>query len=157
MGRKFASPQRFLKGDPVYNSRLASKLINGLMHQGKKTTAQKVFYDALKTVKKRIPDMEPIDVMNNAIENIKPRIEVRSKRVGGATYQVPIEIKRGRQQTLALRWLLEAVRGKKGRPLADRLADEFCAAYRSEGDSVTKRDNVHKMAEANRAFAHFAW
>lgn len=157
MGRKFASPQRFMKPDPQCGSLLASKLVNSLMLEGKKTTALRVFYDSLKIIKKRIPDSEPIEVVNRAIENIKPRIEVRSKRVGGATYQVPIEIKRGRQQTLALRWFLEAVRGKRGRPMADRLADEFCAAYRGEGDAVTKRDNVHKMAEANRAFAHFAW
>jgi len=157
MPRKYDSTERFLRPDPVYGSRLATKLINCLMQEGKKTRAEHVFYSALDVVKEKAPEVGPMDVVNQALENIKPRIEVRSKRVGGATYQVPMEIKKGRQQTLAIRWLLEAARKKKGRPLGKRLADEFLAAYKNEGDAVTTKENVHKMAEANKAFAHFAW
>jgi small subunit ribosomal protein S7 len=127
------------------------------MWDGKKTTAQRVFYDALDVVKKRIPDQEPIDVFNQAIENVKPQIEVRSKRVGGAAYQVPMQVNRNRQQSLAFRWLLIAVREKKGRPTHMKLADELVAAYKKEGAAITRRENVHRMAEANKAFAHFAW
>jgi small subunit ribosomal protein S7 len=157
MGRKFASPQRYLRPDPRFGSKLVTKIVNALMLEGQKTVAQRVFYRAMDIVAERIGDREPVEILNQAIENIKPRIEVRSKRVGGATYQVPIEVKRTRQQTLAIRWLLEVVRKKKGRPMSDRIADEVCGAFRGEGEAVTKRDNVHKMAEANRAFAHFAW
>ncbi len=127
------------------------------MWDGKKTTAQRVFYDALDVVKKRIPDQEPIDVFNQAIENVKPHIEVRSKRVGGAAYQVPMQVNRNRQQSLAFRWMLMAVREKKGRPTHMKLADELVAAYKKEGAAMTRRENVHRMADANKAFAHFAW
>ena len=157
MSKKFKSTERFLKPDPKFQSRLAAKFINSLMVKGKKSTAERLFYDALEICKKKVADQEPIDVFTKAIENVKPKIEVRSRRVGGATYQVPMEIKKNRQQALALRWVLEAVRKKKGRGLAVRLAEEFMAAYRREGDAVTTRENVHKMAEANKAFAHFAW
>jgi small subunit ribosomal protein S7 len=156
MGRITASRTQ-LKPDPRHNSLLASKFINCLMWDGKKTTAQRVFYDALEVVKKRIPDQEPIDVFNQAIENVKPQIEVRSKRVGGAAYQVPMQVNRNRQQSLAFRWLLIAVREKKGRPTHMKLADELVAAYKKEGAAITRRENVHRMAEANKAFAHFAW
>jgi small subunit ribosomal protein S7 len=156
MGR-ITSSRTQLKPDPRHNSLLASKFINCLMWDGKKTTAQRVFYDALEVVKKRIPDQEPIDVFNQAIENVKPQIEVRSKRVGGAAYQVPMQVNRNRQQSLAFRWLLIAVREKKGRPTHMKLADELVAAYKKEGAAITRRENVHRMAEANKAFAHFAW
>lgn len=156
MGRITASRTQ-LKPDPRHNSLLASKFINCLMWDGKKTTAQRVFYGALDVVKKRIPDQEPIDVFNQAIENVKPQIEVRSKRVGGAAYQVPMQVNRNRQQSLAFRWLLIAVREKKGRPTHMKLADELVAAYKKEGAAITRRENVHRMAEANKAFAHFAW
>ena len=157
MPRKYDSTERFMRPDPVYTSRLASKLINCLMEDGKKTRAEHVFYSAMRIVKEKVTEVEPMDVVNQALENIKPRIEVRSKRVGGATYQVPMEIKKGRQQTLAVRWLLEAARKKKGKPMGNRLAEEFLAAYKNEGEAVTTKENVHKMAEANKAFAHFAW
>ncbi len=157
MPRKFKSTQRFLKPDPKFQSRLAAKFINSLMNRGKKTVAEQIFYDALDIVKKRVADQEPLEVFTRAIDNVKPRIEVRSKRVGGATYQVPMEIKKDRQQALAFRWILEAARKKKGREMALRLADEFVAAFKREGDAVTTKENVHKMAEANKAFAHFAW
>ncbi len=156
MGRITASRTQ-LKPDPKFDSLLASKFINCLMWDGKKTTAQAVFYNALDEIKKRIPDAEPIDVFTTAVENVKPHIEVRSKRVGGASYQVPMQVNRSRQQSLAIRWLLIAIRDKKGRPTHLRLADELVAAYNREGAAITKRENTHRMAEANKAFAHFAW
>jgi len=136
---------------------LASKFINCLMNGGKKSVAQGVFDDALDVIKKRVPDEEPIDVFNQAVENVKPAIEVRSKRVGGAAYQVPMQVNRTRQQSLAFRWILLAVRDKKGRPMHQKLADELVAAYNREGAAMTRRENVHRMADANKAFAHFAW
>jgi small subunit ribosomal protein S7 len=146
-----------LKPDPKFNSILASKFINCLMHDGKKSTAQAVLYNALDLVAEKVSDAEPIEVFEQALENIKPDIEVRSKRVGGAAYQVPMQVNRARQQSLAIRWLLLAVRDKKGRPVHQKLADELLAAYRREGTAMTRRENVHRMAEANKAFAHFAW
>jgi small subunit ribosomal protein S7 len=127
------------------------------MNDGKKSVAQKVFYDALEILGKKVADVEPIEVFTQAVENIKPNIEVRSKRVGGASDQVPMQVGRIRQQSLAIRWLLMAVREKKGRPVADKLAAEVLAAYNREGTAMTRRENVHRMAEANKAFAHFAW
>ncbi|MEM9411861.1 MAG: 30S ribosomal protein S7 [Planctomycetota bacterium] len=156
MGR-ITSSRSQLKPDPVFNSELASKFINCLMWDGKKTIAQKVFYDALSEIKKRVPDQEPIEVFTQAVENVKPHIEVRSKRVGGASYQVPMQVNRQRQQSLAIRWILSAIRDKKGRPTHMKLADELVAAFNREGASMTKRENTHRMAEANKAFAHFAW
>ena len=156
MGRITASRTQ-MKPDPKFDSLLASKFINCLMWDGKKTVAQKVFYDALDEIKKRIPDQESIEVFNTAVENVKPFIEVRSKRVGGASYQVPMQVNRARQQSLAIRWLLMAIREKKGRPTHLRLADELVAAYNREGVAMTRRENTHRMAEANKAFAHFAW
>jgi small subunit ribosomal protein S7 len=157
MAEKFTASQEQLKPDPRYNSLLASKFINCLMHDGKKSIAQAVFYDALDVIAKKVPDEEPIEVFTKAVENVRPSIEVRSKRVGGATYQVPTPVNPKRQQTLAIRWILQAVRGKKGRPTHLRLADELMNAYRREGTAMTTRENVHRMAEANKAFAHFAW
>lgn len=158
MGR-ITSSRTQLKGDPRHNSLLAGKFINCLMLDGKKTTATRVFYDALDEIARRgeFPDQQPIEVFEAAIENIKPYIEVRSKRVGGASYQVPMQVNRTRQQSLALRWLLGAVRDKKGRPMHLKLADELMSAYKKEGVAYTKRENTHRMADANKAFAHFAW
>ncbi|MEE9393766.1 MAG: 30S ribosomal protein S7 [Planctomycetota bacterium] len=157
MPRKYNSTERFLKADPVYGSRLVSKFINCLMLDGKKATAQKVFYDAMKIVEKKVPDAPPVEVFLQAIDNLKPVIEVRSKRVGGATYQVPIEVKKSRQQALAFRWLLEVIRKKKGRPTSIFLADEISSAWKREGAAMTIRENTHKMADANKMNAHFAW
>lgn len=157
MADRFTASSTQLKPDPKFNSVLASKFINCLMHDGKKSIAQKVFYDAMEIIKGKISDSEPIDVFTGAIDNIKPSIEVRSKRVGGANYQVPTQVNHKRQTTLAIRWVLQACRGKKGRPMHQRLAEEFMAAYRREGTAMTTRDNVHRMADANKAFAHFAW
>jgi len=146
-----------LKPDPIYGSELASKFINCLMHDGKKATAMRVFYGAMNQIKKRMPDANPIEVFSIAVENVKPSVEVRSKRVGGATYQVPMAVNKKRQQSLAIRWILGASRGKSGRPMFLRLADELMAAYRREGEAMTKRENTIKMADSNKAFAHFAW
>jgi len=156
MGRITASRKQ-LKPDPLHGSEIASKFINVLMWDGKKTVAQAVFYNALAEISKRIKDSEPIEVFHQAIENVKPQIEVRSKRVGGASYQVPMQVNRARQQALAFRWVLGAVRDKKGRPTHLKLADELAAAYNKEGAAMTKRETTRRMAEANKAFAHFAW
>lgn len=157
MSKKFASTERFLKPDPRFQSKLISKFINAVMYEGKKTTARNICYDALDIVVKKLPGEKPDMVFEQAINNLKPVVEVRSKRVGGANYQVPIEVKRTRQQSLAFRWLLEVTRGKGGRPMAARLADEIVAAFKNEGAAVTIRDNTHKMADANKMNAHLAW
>ncbi len=157
MSKRFTASQSQLQPDPRYGSKLASKFINCLMYDGKKSVAQRLFYDAMEIVESKIPDVVPIEIFNQAIENVKPAIEVRSKRVGGATYQVPTPVNPKRQTTLAIRWVLEVIRGKRGRPAHLRLADEIVAAYRREGASMTKRENVHRMADANKAFAHFAY
>jgi small subunit ribosomal protein S7 len=146
-----------LTADVRYGSVLASKFINCLMLDGKKSTATRLFYDAMDQIKKRMPDVEPIEVFKGAVENIKPSLEVRSRRVGGANYQVPMQVRPHRQQSLAIRWLIAACRGKKGRPTFLRLADELMAAYRREGEAMAKREQTIKMAEANKAFSHFAW
>ncbi len=156
MGRITASKET-LKPDPRYGSLLASKFINSMMWAGKKATVQKVFYNALDIIKEKMPNADPIEVFTTAVENVKPNIEVRSKRVGGASYQVPMQVNRTRQQSLAIRWILMACREKKGRPMSEKLAAELMAAYNREGAAMTRRENVHRMAEANKAFAHFAW
>ena len=156
MGR-FTASEKQLIGDPRYGSLLASKFINCLMWDGKKAVAQSVFYRALDEVQKRIPDADPIEVFAQAVDNVKPDIEVRSRRVGGASYQVPMQVSRKRQQSLALRWIITACRDKKGRPMHEKLANELVAAYNREGAAMTRRENIHRMAEANKAFAHFAW
>jgi small subunit ribosomal protein S7 len=156
MGKITASAAT-LKPDARYNSLLVSKFINCLMYSGKKSVAQQVFYDALDVIKEKIPDKEPIEVFHGALENVKPYIEVRSRRVGGAAYQVPMQVNKNRQQSLAIRWLLAACREKKGRAMHLKLSDELMAAFNREGTAYTKRENVHRMADANKAFAHFAW
>jgi small subunit ribosomal protein S7 len=157
MARKRTASGETLKPDPRYNSKLASKFVNCLMWQGKKATANRIFYGALDQIKKRMADADPIEVFTQAVEHVKPTVEVRSKRVGGATYQVPMQVNKTRQQSLAIRWIIQASRGKAGRPMYLRLADELMAAYRREGEAMTKRENTIKMAESNKAFAHFAW
>ena len=156
MGRITAS-RKTLVPDPVHRSILASKFVNCLMHDGKKSVAQGVFYGALEIIRKKVTDVEPIEVFTQALENVKPDIEVRSRRVGGASYQVPMQVNRNRQQSLAIRWILLAVREKKGRPTSQKLAEELMAAFNREGAAMTRRENVHRMADANKAFAHFAW
>ena len=156
MGKITASRESLIP-DPKFGSLLASKFINCLMLDGKKSIAQRVFYDAMDIVAEKITEAEPIEVFHRAIDNVKPAVEVRSKRVGGAAYQVPMQVNRNRQQSLGIRWVLQAVRDKKGRPTHQKLAEEIIAAYKREGAAVTKRDNVHRMADANKAFAHYRW
>ncbi len=157
MARKRTASFDTLKPDPRHGSKLASKFINCLMWQGKKATAMRIFYGALDQIKNRMPDADPIDVFTQAVEHVKPSVEVRSKRVGGATYQVPMQVNKTRQQSLAIRWIITAARSKAGRPMFQRLAEELMAAYRREGEAMTKRENTIKMADSNKAFAHFAW
>ena len=157
MANRYTASKTQLKPDPRYDSILASKFVNCLMNDGKKSIAQRAFYAAFDLIKERVPETEPLEVFTQAVENVKPSIEVRSKRVGGATYQVPTPVNSKRQQTLSIRWILQAARSKKGRPIHLRLAEEFINAYRREGTAMTTRDNVHRMADANKAFAHFAW
>jgi len=146
-----------LAPDIRYGSVLVSKFINCLMHDGKKATATRVFYDAMDQIKNRMKDVEPIQVFTEAINNIKPTLEVRSRRVGGANYQVPMQVKAKRAESLAIRWILVAIRAKSGRPTYLRLAEELMAAYQRQGEAMSKREQTIKMAEANKAFSHFAW
>ena len=155
MSRITASKKQ-LKGDPVYNDLLVSKFTNCLMWDGKKNAARKIVYDALDILAKKVPDVSPLEVFTTALENVKPAIEVRSKRVGGASYQVPMPATQNRAQSLCIRWVLMAVRDKKGQPTAQKLASALFDAYNKQGVAYTKRENVHRMAEANKAFAHFA-
>lgn len=143
--------------DTRYGSLQASKFINCLMHDGKKATATRVFYDALDQIKKRMPDIDPIQVFTDALNNVKPSLEVRSRRVGGANYQVPMQVKSKRAESLAIRWILAAIRGKKGRSTYIKLAEELMAAFQRQGEAMSKREQTIKMAEANKAFSHFAW
>jgi small subunit ribosomal protein S7 len=155
--KKFTASEDMLKPDPRFNSKLVSKFINCLMWQGKKSVAQKIVYDAMDIVVKQMKDVPPLEVFETAINNIKPHLEVRSRRVGGANYQVPMPVNKHRQQSLAFRWLLTACREDSGRPMSHRLATELMAAFRKEGKAMNTREQTHRMADANKAFAHFAW
>jgi small subunit ribosomal protein S7 len=155
--KKFTAAAEQLQPDPRYNSKLVAKFVNCIMWDGKKSVAYRIFYDAMDIIAKKIKDAPPQEVFEQAIENVKPLIEVRSKRVGGANYQVPMQVSKKRQLSLAIRWIRIAIRAGKGQPIATRLANELMAAYRGEGSAMSTRENVHRMAEANKAFAHFAW
>ncbi|MEK6621180.1 MAG: 30S ribosomal protein S7 [Planctomycetota bacterium] len=157
MALAYRSTEIFLQPDVKYKSKLVSKFVNSLMRKGKKSVAERVFYDAMSAVEKKISDVEPLEMFETALNNVKPLVEVRSKRVGGATYQVPVEVPKQRQVALAVRWIIGAAKAKKGRPMCLRLADELVDAYKKQGAAITQRENTHKMAEANKAFAHFAW
>jgi small subunit ribosomal protein S7 len=157
MAKKFTASSETLKPDPKFNSKLVSKFINCLMWEGKKSTAQQMFYDAMDMIVSKIKDVPPLEIFETAINNVKPVLEVRSKRVGGASYQVPMQVSPRRQQSLAFRWILLSARSKKGKPMAQRLAAELSDAFNKQGGAMTTRENVHRMAEANKAFAHFAW
>jgi len=157
MARKHRAETRTILPDRRFNSELAAKFINNLMKRGKKSTAERIFYSALDIIGEKIKDEEPINVFNQAIENVKPLLEVRSRRVGGANYQVPTEVRPGRRQTLAIRWVLLSARSRPEKTMAQRLANEFMDAYNKMGTSIKKREDTHKMAEANRAFAHYRW
>ena len=155
--KKWTASAKQLTADPRFDSKLVSKFINCFMWDGKKSIIQKVFYDAMDEIGKRIKDAEPLEVFEKAIENVKPMIEVRSKRVGGSNYQVPMQVSQKRQLSLAIRWIRVAVRSGKGQPTSKRLAKELMDAYRGEGSAMQTRENVHRMAEANKAFAHYRW
>jgi len=160
--KKPTASRKMLMPDARYNNRLVSKFINCLMYEGKKSTAVRLFYGAMDEIRRRMDregaaDRSELDIFLQAVDNVKPFLEIQSRRVGGATYQVPVKVGPDRQTALALRWIIDATRAKKGRPMAMKLADELTAAFRREGEAVTKRDNTHKMAEANKAFSHFAY
>ena len=156
MSRKKRAPKRIFYPDAKYGSLLLSKFINFIMYDGKKSAAEKLIYKALDEISKKTKE-EPIKVFNDAINNIRPTLEVRSRRVGGATYQVPVEVKTKRSQTLALRWLLEATRNRKNKTMADKIFNELMDAYQRKGAAMKKREDTHRMAESNKAFAHFRW
>ena len=156
MSRKRKIPKKVPVVDSKYKSAIVPKLINSIMYDGKKTIAEKIVYDAIEKIKSKSKD-EPISVFNEAINNIRPTIEVKSRRVGGATYQVPIEVKAKRSQTLALRWLIEASRKRKDKKMSDKIFNEIYDAYQKKGSAIKKKDDTHKMAESNKAFAHFRW
>jgi small subunit ribosomal protein S7 len=155
--KKFTASGEQLTADVRYGSKLAAKFVNAIMGRGKKSVAQRVFYGALDYCGEKVSEKSPYEVFEAAVNNVKPQVEVKSKRVGGATYQVPVQVGAKRQLSLAIRWILDAARKKKGRPMAERLGDELVSAYNREGAAMTVRENMHKMAEANKAFAHFAW
>ena len=155
--KKFTASESILKPDPRFNSKLVSKFINCIMWGGKKATAQKIVYEAMEVVAKKIADVPPLEIFEKAINNVKPYVEVRSKRVGGANYQVPMQVNKNRQQSLAIRWILDAIRSEGGRPVHLRLADEIVAAFKNEGKAINTKEQTHRMADANKAFAHFAW
>jgi small subunit ribosomal protein S7 len=157
MAKKATASKEQLKPDGKYNNKLAGKFINCLMLQGKKSVSQKIFYDAMDIIAKKEQSAPPIEIFETAVNNVKPAIEVRSKRVGGASYQVPMQVNSRRQQSLAIRWILDAARSAKGKAMCERLASELLEAYHKRGSAMMTRDNVHKMADANKAFAHFAW
>jgi SSU ribosomal protein S7P len=154
--RRRRAPERKIQPDPVYNSELVAKFINNLMWDGKKFLAQKVFYRAMEIVGERTNE-NPLHVFQKAIENVKPSMEVRSRRIGGANYQVPVEVRPKRQISLAIKWIIDAARKRPGRRMYEKLAAEIIDAYKGTGNAVKTKENVHKMAEANRVFAHFRW
>ncbi|MDD5045078.1 MAG: 30S ribosomal protein S7 [Candidatus Omnitrophica bacterium] len=156
MRRRRVSKKELL-ADPLFNSKVVSKFINMVMLKGKKATAQSIVYGAFDIVKEKLNEPDIIKVFNKAIDNARPRLEVKPRRVGGATYQVPIEVRTERGNSIALRWIRDIARGKKGKPMQVRLAEEIISAYNNEGGAIKKRDDTHKMAEANKAFAHFRW
>ena len=156
MSRKRKAPKKIPVVDPKYKSVIIPKLINSIMHDGKKITAEKIVYEAIEKIKTKSKD-EPITVFNDAINNVRPTVEVRSRRIGGATYQVPVEVKSKRSQALALRWLIDASRKRKDKKMSDKLFNEIYDAYQNKGSAIKKKEDTHKMAESNKAFAHFRW
>ena len=156
MSRKRKAPKKIQVIDPKYKSAIIPKLINSIMYDGKKTVAEKIVYDAIEKIKSKSTD-EPLTVFNEAINNIKPTVEVRSRRVGGATYQVPVEVKAKRSQALALRWLIDASRKRKDKKMSDKIFNEIYDAYQKRGSAIKKKEDTHRMAESNKAFAHFRW
>ena len=156
MSRKNRAPKKIFYPDPKYRSTVISKFINFIMYDGKKSVAEKIIYTAFDQIKKKTKE-DPIKIFNEAVNNIRPNLEVRSRRVGGATYQVPVEVKTTRSQTLALRWLLEATRKRKNKTMSDKLFNELMDASQNKGAAIKKKEDTHRMAESNKAFAHYRW
>ena len=156
MPRRREVPERRIIPDPKFKDKLVAKFTNSLMLSGKKATAEGILYGAFDIIKDRFKE-EPIDIFRKALDNVKPKLEVKSRRVGGATYQVPLEVPTDRQMALALRWLVDFADARKGVPMKEALASEIIEAYQGQGNAIRKRDEVHKMAQANKAFAHYRW
>jgi small subunit ribosomal protein S7 len=157
MPRRKITEKRTINPDPRYNSVLVSKFTHGIMERGKKSVAQKIFYGAMDIIEKQVADEEPIAVFDKAMEMVRPKVEVKSRRVGGATYQVPVEVRPERRNALAIRWIISFAKARSGKSMAEKLAAELLDAYNERGGSVKKRDDTHRMAEANKAFAHYRW
>ena len=156
MPRRREVPKRYVLPDPKFNSRLAAKFVNNVMRQGKKSTAEQIFYQALTLVEQR-SKQDPLDVFHKAIENVRPVVEVKSRRVGGATYQVPVEVRTERRDALAMRWIINYAKSRSEKTMTQKLAGELMDAAQNRGGSVKKREDTHRMADANKAFAHYRW
>jgi small subunit ribosomal protein S7 len=157
MPRRKIIEKRTISPDPKFNSLLVTKFVNGIMEQGKKSKAQRVFYGALDILEQRIKEEDPFAVFDKAMEKVRPKVEVKSRRVGGATYQVPVEIRAERRNALAIRWIISFALKRAGKSMIEKLAGELLDAYNNRGGAVKKRDDTHRMAEANKAFAHYRW
>jgi len=155
--RRRKAPKREIMPDPKYDNVRLAKFINNVMQGGKKSVAERIVYGALEIVKSKTNIENPVELFNKALDNVAPLVEVKSRRVGGANYQVPYEVRSERKEALSMRWIIEAARNKKGKPMKEKLAQEFMDAANNSGDAMKKRENMHRMAEANKAFAHFAW
>ena len=155
--RRRKAVQKELLADPKFNSKVVAKFINMVLLKGKKNISERIVYGAFEIVKKQLKEPDILKIFHKAIDNVRPRLEVKPRRVGGATYQVPIEVRQDRGTSIALRWIRDFAKNKKGKPMKDKLADEIISAYKSEGSAIKKRDDMHKMAESNKAFAHFRW
>jgi small subunit ribosomal protein S7 len=157
MSRRRVAAKRKAVPDPRYNSELVAKLINCMMEKGKKSLAQRILYQSLDIIHQKMPDQDVMEILSKSVENVKPVLEVKSRRIGGATYQVPVEVRTDRRTSLALRWVIQFARARKGVPMAQALASELLEAYRGEGAAIKKREDTHRMADANKAFAHYRW
>jgi small subunit ribosomal protein S7 len=157
MPRRKITERRTIEPDPRYNSVLVSKFTNGIMERGKKSVAQKIFYGAMDIIEQQVSDAEPIEVFDKAMDKVRPKVEVKSRRVGGATYQVPVEVRPERRNALAIRWIISFAKARSGKTMPEKLAAELLDASNERGGSVKKRDDTHRMAEANKAFAHYRW
>jgi small subunit ribosomal protein S7 len=157
MSRRRTIEKRPIDPDPRFNSVLVAKFTNGLMERGKKTLAQRIFYDAMDVVQDKVKDDEALAIFEGAMENVRPRVEVKSRRVGGATYQVPMEVRQTRRNALAIRWIINFSKSRSGKSMAEKLAAELIDAFNNRGSAVKKKDDTHRMAEANKAFAHYRW
>lgn len=155
--RRRRTTKKDILPDPKLKSKAVARFINMVMERGKRSLAERIVYGAFDSASKKIGETDALKIFNKAIENVRPRLEVKPRRVGGATYQVPVEVNQARGTSLALRWIRDYARAKKGRPMVDKLAEELIAAYKGEGMAIKKRDDTHKMAESNKAFAHFRW